>query len=142
MFGKSYTDGAVHRASAMFKDFNYGFENRLLDYPVEGLPELSEIQIDGVMDALTPNSPRKEAAKKRMSFTNGALNAILMHYYDGKQSHFDAYTKKVFYEAFNEGFMRNYAKMLLKQYNDKKNLNPSFWVKGEAWGKEFINSYE
>ena len=67
---------------------------------------------------------------------------VLMHYYDGKQSHFDAYTKKVFYEAFNEGFMRNYAKMLLKQYNDKKNLNPSFWVKGEAWGKEFINSYE
>lgn len=142
MFGKSYTDGAVHRASAMFKDFNYGFENRLLDYPVEGLPELSEIQVDSVMDALTPNSPRKEAAKKRMSFTNGALNAILMHYYDGKQGHFDDYTKKVFYEAFNEGFMRNYAKMLLKQYNDKKNLNPSFWVKGESWVKEFINSYE
>lgn len=132
----------MHRASAMFKDFNYGFENRLLDHPVEGLPELSEMQVDGVMDALTPNSPRKEAATKRLSFTNGALNAILMHYYDGKQGHFDAYTKKVFYEAFNEGFLRNFAKMLLKQYNDKKNFNPSFWVKGEVWGKDFIKSYE
>ena len=32
--------------------------------------------------------------------------------------------------------------MLLKGFKDKKNLNPSFWVKGEAWGKEFIKSYE
>ncbi len=126
----------------MFVDFNYGFENRLLDHPVVGLPKLSEIQLDGIMDALTPNSPRKEAATKRMSWTNGALNSILMHHYDGKQGQFDAYAKKVFYEAFNEGFLRNFAKMLHKQYLDKKNLNPSFWVKGEAWGKEFIKSYE
>ena len=126
----------------MFVDFNCGFENRLLDHPVEGLPKLSEIQLDGIMDALTPNSPRKEAATKRMSWTNGALNSILMHHYDGKQGQFDAYAKKVFYEAFNEGFLRNFAKMLHKQYLDKKNLNPSFWVKGEAWGKEFIKSYE
>jgi len=126
----------------MFVDFNYGFENRLLHHPVEGLPKLSEIQLDGIMDALTPNSPRKEAATKRMSWTNGALNSILMHHYDGKQGQFDAYAKKVFYEAFNEGFLRNFAKMLHKQYLDKKNLNPSFWVKGEAWGKEFIKSYE
>ena len=77
-----------------------------------------------------------------MSWTNGALNSILMHHYDGKQGQFDAYAKKVFYEAFNEGFLRNFAKMLHKQYLDKKNLNPSFWVKGEAWGKEFIKSYE
>ena len=57
----------------MFVDFNYGFENRLLDHPVQGLPKLSEIQLDGIMDALTPNSPRKEAATKRMSWMQHAF---------------------------------------------------------------------
>ena len=62
MFGKSYTDGSVHRASAMFKDFNYGFENRLLDYPVEGLPELSEIQIDWRYGCLNPKLTKKRSS--------------------------------------------------------------------------------
>jgi len=144
MFSKSYTDGSIYKSSAAFVYFNYNIDNLLKEYKVDDLKELSEINSPaGVLEMFNPPNPEwKKQISERQAFTNGVLNYILNRYYDGEQRQFDEFAKKVFMEAFNEGFGRNYGKMLHKHFIQRKHTNATFWVKGETWAVDIINQYE
>ena len=51
MFGVSYSQGSVMRAGAAFKVLDDTFDFQLKKFPVEGLPDISEIQLDNFSDA-------------------------------------------------------------------------------------------
>ena len=137
MFKVSYSQGSVMRAGAAFKVMDETFDFQLKKFPVAGLPDISEIQLDGISDAFF-NPELKEKATIRLSFSNGAMNSILRHYYDGKGKHFDSFAKEVFKDAFDKGFMLNMGKSMHKQFTQKKNVDSTFWVRGETWGVSFI----
>tara|TARA_Y100000768_G_scaffold366789_1_gene329268 strand:+ start:90 stop:524 length:435 start_codon:yes stop_codon:yes gene_type:complete len=137
MFGVSYSQGSVMRAGAAFKVLDDTFDFQLKKFPVEGLPDISEIQLDNFSDAFF-NPELKAKARIRLSFSNGAMNSILRHFYDGKGKHFESYAKEVFKDAFNKGFMLNRGKSMYKQFAQKKNVDSTYWVKGETWGVSFI----
>jgi len=137
MFGVSYSQGSVMRAGAAFKVLDETFDFQLKKFPVPGLPEVSDIQLDGISDAFF-NPELKAKATIRLSFSNGAMNSILRHYYDGKGKHFDSFAKEVFKDAFDKGFMLNMGKSMHKQFTQKKNVDSTYWVRGETWGVSFI----
>jgi len=138
MFNKTYSKGSVMRAGAAIETLNDCFEFQIKKFPVEGLPTLSDVQLhNGISDAIF-NPDHKHKATLRTSFTNGAMNVILRHSYDGNPKHFDSFCKEAFKAAFDKGFMMNHGKLMYKGFNQTKHISSKFWVLGEKWGEAFI----
>ena len=140
LFKVSYSKSAVYRAITALKEFDKTFDSELELFPVDNLPPRSSIQHQNISSFFSSKS--KAAAKLITSFQNGVIHVILRKYYDGKENHFNKFSKAIIYEVFNYGFMMNFGRQIYKGFSQKKHVDAEFWVKGEEWGRKYIERYE
>lgn len=138
MFKKSFSHGSIVRATAALSEFADCFAYELRKYPVSNLPLPSDLVLSKLSEAFF-NPERKLKAAKYLSFSNGAMNKLIRHSFDGVEKDFNSFAKEIFKNVFNKGFMDNHGKSIYKGFIRTKYVDPTFWVLGEQWSKDYID---
>lgn len=135
MFGNSYSDASLNNFIEVFREFDYNVDDYLKKFPVEGVKNSDEINLDSFSSFF--DKQKKLDRINRSLFTSAVIKYLFDYYYDGKSSHRDKFLR----EALKTTTPIGVNTLLNQLKKDFKNSNNHYFQSGLIWGKKFHDKY-
>ena len=135
MWGKTYSDLAVRNAVRWIGEW----DKESISYLKHLTPKLySDIFKIGAGKRTLNEVPREEHALISFEFGLGVTQATLDYFFDGRPQHYEKYEKEVAKSLFDDGFLMNFSKSILRSLREFKRAPPKNYQNGIGWVNEYF----